>query len=252
MDTIAMIINKDKNKLKFPRGFLWGAATSSHQVEGGTKNQWSEWEKENANKLVKLAEAKWQDWQKNKFPEMFNPQNYISGQACDHYNRYEEDFNIAKELGHNVHRFSIEWSRVEPEEGKFDEKEIEHYRNVIKALRERGMEPFVTLWHWTNPLWLEEKGGCESKKFSFYFSRYAKFVAENLKDDVKFWITINEPTSVIASAYMQNSWPPQKKSLIAAWKLYRSFARAHIEAYKAIHSVSKKSKVGFANILHSF
>ncbi|HDZ85717.1 MAG TPA: glycoside hydrolase family 1 protein, partial [Candidatus Moranbacteria bacterium] len=112
-----MIINKDKNKLKFPRGFLWGAATSSHQVEGGTKNQWSEWEKENANKLVKLAEAKWQDWQKNKFPEMFNPQNYISGQACDHYNRYEEDFNIAKELGHNVHRFSIEWSRVEPEEG---------------------------------------------------------------------------------------------------------------------------------------
>jgi len=158
--------NKTGARLVFPAGFLWGAATSSHQVEGGTNNQWSEWEKENAERLAEKAKTYWQDWQREKFPEMLEAKNYISGKACDHYNRYEEDFDIAKELGHNVHRFSIEWSRIEPKEGNFNIEAIEHYQNVIKALRKRGIEPFVTLWHWTNPLWLEEKGGCESKEFA--------------------------------------------------------------------------------------
>jgi beta-glucosidase len=236
----------------FPSGFLWGAATSSHQVEGGTLNNWSEWEKKNAERLAKGAETYWQDWQKKKFPEMFDPQNYISGRACDHYHRYEEDFDLAKSLGHNAHRFSLEWARIEPEEGKFDEKEIEHYREVLEALRKRSMEPFVTLWHWTNPLWLEKIGGCENRQFPFYFSRYAKFVTERLGNQVNFWMTLNEPTSVIADAYIRGLWPPQKKSLIAGWKLYKNFAKAHKEAYAAIHSASTQAQVGFANILQSF
>jgi len=237
---------------KFPNGFLWGAATSSHQVEGGTLNNWSEWEKKNASRLSEEAGSYWQDWQRKKFPEMFDPQNYISDRACDHYNRYEEDFDLAKSLGHNTHRFSIEWSRIEPEEGKFNEEGIEHYRKVLEALRQRGMEPFVTLWHWTNPLWLEALGGCESKQFPFYFSRYAKFVAERLGESVTFWITLNEPTSVIANAYIRGIWPPRKKSLIAGWRLYGNFAKAHKEAYAALHSVSAGAQVGFANILQSF
>lgn len=237
---------------QFPAGFLWGAATSSHQVEGGTFNNWSEWEKKNAERLAKEAGKKWQDWQKRRFPEMFDPQNYVSGIACDHYNRYEADFDLAKEGGHNAHRFSIEWSRIEPEEGKFDKKEIEHYQKIIKALRERGMEPFVTLWHWTNPVWLEKKGGCESKEFPFYFARYAKYVCEQLKNDVKFWITINEPTSVIASGFVSGVWPPAKKNYFLAWRMYNKFAEAHIAAYKEIHAVSNKAQVGFANILQSF
>ena len=100
--------------LKFPPGFLWGSSTSSYQVEGGIENC---------------------DWSKD-FP---------AGKACDHYNRYEEDFDLLKKLNQNAYRFSIEWSRIEPEEGKFDEKEIEHYRKVILALRKRGIEPFVGL-----------------------------------------------------------------------------------------------------------
>src|SRR3989344_4765636 len=132
---------------KFSEGFLWGAATSAHQVEGNNHNDWTQWEKENAERLSKES------------GEKYLPENYISGKACDHYNRYEEDFDIAKSLGHNAHRFSIEWSRVEPEEGKFNEKEIEHYRDVIRALRERGIEPFVTLWHWTVPIWFQKRGG---------------------------------------------------------------------------------------------
>ena len=240
----------DKNK--FPAGFLWGAATSSHQVEGGNINNWSEWEKKNAERLAGEAGGKWQNWQKEKFPEMFEPRNYVSGRACDHYNRYEEDFDLVKAGGHNAHRFSIEWSRVEPEEGKFDEKEIEHYRQVILALRARGIEPFVTLWHWTNPVWLEKEGGCESKKFAFYFARYAKFVCEKMQKDVKFWITLNEPTSVIGSGFISGNWPPQKKNYFLAWRMFYIFSRAHIAAYREIHAVSKNAQVGFANILQSF
>jgi beta-glucosidase len=239
-------------KLLFPAGFLWGAATSSHQVEGNNVNNWSEWEEKNMERLAKEAGNKWQDWQKEKFPEMFNPENYISGLACDHYNRYEADFDLAKEGGHNAHRFSIEWSRIEPEEGKFDEKEIEHYRKVIKALKARNIEPFVTLWHWTNPLWLEKKGGCENRKFPYYLARYAEYVAKNIGEEVKFWITLNEPTSIIAAAYTVGYWPPQKKNIFLAWKMFRTFAKAHIEAYKAIHKISKSAQVGFANVLNSF
>ena len=235
--------------LKFPKNFLWGAATSAHQAEGNNHNDWSEWERANAERLAKEAGRKWKKWQQKKFPEMFNPENYISGRACDHYNRYEEDFNIAKELGHNAHRFSIEWSRIEPEEGKFDEKEIEHYRKVILALRKRGMEPFVTLWHWTNPIWLSKVGGPENKKFAFYFSRYASFVVEQLSGLVDFWITLNEPTSVIANSYMSGAWPPQKKNPLLALKVYKNLAQAHNYAYNEIHKISPKAKVGFANIL---
>ncbi|MFC1756380.1 glycoside hydrolase family 1 protein [Patescibacteria group bacterium] len=238
-------------KLKFPKGFLWGAATSSHQVEGGTENQWSEWEKENAERLAEKAKTYWQDWQRDKFPEMLEAKNYISGKSCDHYNRYEEDFDIVKKLGHNAHRFSIEWSRIEPKEGEFNLEAVKHYQDVIKALRERGVEPFVALWHWTNPLWIQDKGGAESKEFSYYFSRYAQFMAKNLSD-VKFWLTINEPTSVIAMSYARAQWPPQKKNIISTERVYRNLARAHNEGYESIHAVSNSAQVGFANLMQSF
>ncbi len=240
------------NKLQFPKSFLWGAATSAHQVEGGTMNNWSEWEQASAGRLAEEAKMKWDLWQQEKFPEMFESENYVSSKACDHYNRFREDFDLAKNLGHNAHRFSIEWSRIEPEEGKFDEREIEHYRQVIRAIKERGMEPFVTLWHWTNPLWLEAKGGCESFEFAKYFVQYAEYVVSQLGDEVKYWITLNEPTSVIASGYVSGNWPPQKKNYFSAFKLYSVFSKAHRNAYDRIHEIVPDAKVGFANILHSF
>ena len=104
--------------------FFWGSSTSSHQVEGDNHNDWSQWEKQNAERLAKEAKNKWTDWQARKFPTMLKAQNYISGKACDHYNRYEKDFNLAKSLSHNAHRFSLEWSRIEPEEGKFNQEAI--------------------------------------------------------------------------------------------------------------------------------
>ncbi len=237
------------NKLKFPEGFFWGAATSAHQVEGNNHNDWSEWEEKNAEKLAERSKTYWEDWQREKFPEMLTPENYISGRACDHYNRYEEDFDVAKSLGHNAHRFSIEWSRIEPEEGKFDDAEINHYRKVIKAIRDRGMEPFVTLWHWTLPVWLSKKGGVNNKKFAAYFSKYAKYTVEKLKSEVKFWMTLNEPTSLISNSYAAGIWPPQKKNPWSALRVYENLAKANNAAYQEIKKVYSDFQVGFGNIL---
>lgn len=236
-----------KTKIEFSRGFLWGSATSSHQIEGGNFNNWSEWEKNNAHRLAEDAGSRNDEWQKKRFPEMLKPENYISGKACDHYNRYEEDFSIIEKLNQNTYRFSLEWSRIEPEEDVFDKEAIEHYRKMLLSLKKKGIKPMVTLWHWTSPLWLTEKGGESSRKFPSYFSRYAKFVVEELGDLVDLWITLNEPTTVIANGYLQGKFPPEKKNPLSAMKVFRILAKAHIKAYDEIHDVKKNVKVSFSN-----
>jgi beta-glucosidase len=243
-----------KQTLKFPEGFLWGAATSSHQIEGNTHNNWSEWEKKHAERLAQESEKKFshlKNWPSIQ-RQAQDPANYISGPACDHYNRFEEDFDIVQELGHNTHRFSLEWARIEPEEGAFDESALNHYRQVLVSLKRRGIVPFVTLWHWTHPLWLEERGGIEHPDFPKLFARYAEYVVSQLKDLAVFWITLNEPTSVIGAAYVNGNWPPQKKSPFAALRVYRQLAKAHNLAFDAIHKTQPEAQVGFANILQSF
>ncbi|KKR09401.1 MAG: Beta-glucosidase, partial [Candidatus Yanofskybacteria bacterium GW2011_GWD1_39_16] len=183
-------------KLEFPKGFLWGSATSSHQIEGDNHNDWSEWEK-SPRRIEQLK--------KNGK----NPFDFISGVTCDSYRRFEEDFDIAKNLNHNVHRISIEWSRIEPEEGRFNYEAVQHYKNVVKAIRDRGMEPMVTLWHFTNPIWFVSGGGFLNKEAPLRFVRFVRFVVENLRDDVSLWITFNEAVSVYGPmAYISGIWPP--------------------------------------------
>src|SRR4030042_3911794 len=231
--------------LKFPRDFLWGAATSAHQVEGGNRNDGSEWKKKNAKRLADEAKTKWAKWQQKKFPEMFDSENYISGRACDHYNRYEEDFDIAKSLGMNAFRISFEWSRIEPEEGKFDEREIEHYRKVISATRARGMEPFVTLWHFTNPLWVDKAGGWENKTAIKYYVRYAEKIIGALENQVKFWISFNEPTTYAGHIHIFEAWLSREKSLLKTNKVIKNICAAHQELYQSVHQRSdEKFKIG--------
>ena len=234
------------NPLKFPEGFLWGAATSAHQVEGNNRNNWVEWEKENAEWLAKEAQICWQSWQQREFPEMFNSKNYISGRACDHYNRYEEDFNLAKAMNNNAHRFSIEWSRIEPEENEFNQLEIEHYRKVIQALKIRGLEPFITLWHWTMPVWFASKGAFEKRENIKYFVRFCETVAKELKDEVKFWIILNEPEIYAGHSYLKGVWPPQKKNLISYLSVMINLIRAHRETYKIIKKIKPDTQIGIA------
>lgn len=218
----------DHATLTFPEGFLWGAATSSHQVEGNnTKNDWWEF-------------------------EATLPQEKKSGQACDQYNRYDSDFELAKSLGHNTHRLSIEWSRIEPLEGKFDDLEIKHYKKVLKSLKDKGLVVMLTLHHFTNPLWFIQKGGWESGKSVKYFERFVKRIVPELKDYVDLWITINEPGVYMWGTYLVGVWPPRKKSNWKALKTYWHMARAHKKAYKAIHQIIPNAQVGMANNLVSF
>jgi len=234
------------NVLIFPKGFFWGAATASHQVEGNNLNDWSKWEKENAERLAKEAKKSSPKWQQDKFPEMLEPSNYISGIACNHYNFFRDDFKMAKELGHNATRFSLEWSRIEPKEGCFEQKELKHYQEVVRTLRKLGIEPFVTLWHWPLPLWLQEKGGWQSKKISDYFSRYVQKVVSVLKNDVKYWITLNEPEIYTSLSFLYGIWPPQEKSLVSYLRVLHNLIKAHRQAYKTIKSLQPTAQIGIA------
>ncbi len=205
-------------KIKFPKDFLWGSSVSSYQVEGNVNNcDWSE-----------------------KFP---------ARTACNYYLNYEHYFDLAKELNQNVHRFSLSWSRIQPAEGKFDRKAILHYRKMLLALKKRGIKPMVTIWHWTLPLWMSEKGGWENSKFPEYFEQYTRFVVEELDDLVDFWLTTNEPMIYTSLTYVLGKFPPQKNNLLAVPKVFYNFVKTHKKAYNAIHDINENAKVGVAQNL---
>lgn len=209
---------------KFPRGFLWGASTSSHQVEGD--NRWNDW---------------WEYEQSGRLP-------HTSGEACRHYERFEQDFDLARSWGHNAHRFSIEWSRIEPSEGDWNLDALAHYREVIRALRERGLEPVVTLHHFTNPAWFSRSGGWLRSDSASLFARYAEHAVRNLGAKVKYWLTINEPTVYVIQGYINGEWPPFLKSAwIKAAIVFRNLCRAHVDAYRTLHQNHPDVRVGFAH-----
>ena len=156
--------------MAFSKDFLIGAATAAHQVEGN--NIHSDY------------------WAQEHMPHTSFSEP--SGEACDHYHRYEEDIRLLAEAGLNAYRFSVEWARIEPEEGRFDESEIEHYRQVIACCKRYGVEPVVTLLHFTSPVWLIRKGGWEAESTVEDFRRYAAYVTEQLGSELNVICTINE------------------------------------------------------------
>lgn len=232
---------------RFPDNFYFGAATSSHQTEGRCRNDWSEWEKNNATRLAEES-VKYRDlpsWKLFKYAAI-SPENYISGIASDHYTRYIEDFDIAKKIGINAYRFSIEWSRVEPERGVWDMDQFNHYLKMIIALRERNIEPFVTVWHWTLPLWLSTTGGVSNPEFPELFARFAGKIAKEFSGKVKFFITINEPEIYSLNGYLLGIWPPQKKNIFSYISTMKSLIRSHILAYDEIKKQIHDSIIGTA------
>jgi len=225
------------NTKKFPADFYWGAATASYQVEGGIDNtDWS------------LAA------QNGRVP--------VCGRACDHYNLYEDDFELAKQLGHTAHRFSVEWARIEPEEGKFDEEAIEHYRGVLQSLLEKDIKPFITLWHFTLPKWFAESGGFERKDSPEIFTRYCTHVVKELGSLCQNFSTMNEPNVFGSNGWLRGTWPPFKrfaitdrvaitnsgkifepksqkglKPLFLYFRVMKNLAKSHNLVYKKIKSV---------------
>lgn len=209
--------------IHFPRGFLWGTATASHQVEGNnTNNQWWKWEQDGHTKDK-------------------------SGLACDWWGgRWKEDMDRAAETGQNAHRFSIEWSRIQPTPDRWDEEALERYRAMARGMVERGLTPMVTLHHFTDPLWLYDQNGWETSDVVPHFEKYVRKVVEALKEYVSYWVTINEPNVYALSGYVAGDFPAPHKGNDMAVIVLANMLRGHAAAYRAIHQIQPEARVGYA------
>ena len=217
---------------KFPDGFLWGTATAAHQVEGGNHlNDWWAWEQVPGH--IKNSDR--------------------SDPACDQYQRYASDFDLLRSLHQNAHRFSLEWSRIEPARDQFSASAIRHYADVLLALRGRGMEPMVTIHHFTNPAWIANAGSWEAPETAERFAIYAERVTAELGDLARCWITLNEPTVIAYQGYVRGEWPPGKPgSLDSAARVLVTLMRGHWLAYERIKSRRPELQLGLAHHLRVF
>ncbi len=218
---------------RFPAGFLWGAATSAHQVEGG--NRLNDW------------------WRFEQVPGNVHD-GHVSGDACRHYERFDEDFALAAADGHNAHRLSLEWSRIEPARGVWNANEVAHYHAVFAALKKHGLLPVVTLHHFTNPLWVADRGGWENRETVDRFESFVRFCAREFGGEVDWWCTVNEPEVFAFRGWSEGLWPPRKQDDGAALVVIANLLEAHGRAYRAIHAEDRSdadgdgvaAKVGFA------
>jgi beta-glucosidase len=215
---------------RFPDGFLWGTASAAHQVEGDNRNcDWWEFEQQPG----RIANGD------------------TSGVACDHYHRYREDFTLLRELNQTAHRLSIEWSRIEPSPGEFDSRQIRHYRDVLGELREQGIEPMVTLHHFTSPLWFTRKGGWTERDSVRAFMPFVNRIAEELGDLITMWCTINEPNIYAANGWITGEFPPARQGdLTHYYRVLANMHRAHELAYAAIKRRHPDAQVGLSH--HKF
>ena len=235
-------------KRAFPTGFLWGAAVAAHQVEGGNHNQWTEWEHSSATKLgeaTKRRHASLPSWTYIK-SAVHDHTNYLSGAGVEHFQRYKEDFKLLKQLNMNAFRFSIEWSRIEPEEGTWNQEAIEYYRQYLHELKRHGVTPIVTLWHWTVPVWFTQKGEFERRRNLRYFERFVGKIAEELGDLFQYVTLLNEPTVHVSESYIRGNRPPERKSIFLAARVCRNLVTAHRRCYKILKRTCPDSHVGIA------
>jgi beta-glucosidase len=222
--------------LTFPRDFLWGTGTAAHQVEGGnTNNDWWAWEQRKEGKVF---------------------QDQSSGDACGWWapGGAEADIQRMKALHNNSHRLSIEWSRIEPEPGRWDHDALDRYREILKAMRDAGIKPMVTLHHFTNPMWIWEQGEGDEKGWLnpdivSAFRRFTEKAVSDLSDLCDLWCTINEPTVYASFGYFTGAWYPGHQDLNEYFKVLYHLLLAHAAAYQVIHDYQPQAKVGAAHRL---
>jgi beta-glucosidase len=217
--------------LTFPDGFLWGSATSSHQVEGGNdNNQWWDWEHQPGR-----------IWNGDR-----------SADACGWWRNAERDLERAAQLGQNAHRLSVEWSRIEPRQGEFDDAAIARYRQILEFMRGKGIKPMVTLHHFTNPRWLEERGGWLWAGTPELFARFSKHVVSRLGDICNLWCTINEPVIYAVMGYLLGLFPPGRTGLPETVRVVAGMLRAHALAASAVRAASANANVGIVHHMRLF
>lgn len=209
-------------RFEFPDGFVWGTAACAHQTEGGNwNNDWWEWEHRPG---TPCAEP--------------------SGDAIDHYHRFEDDFALLGSQGHNAHRFGIEWARIEPEPGEFSNAALDHYKRVIDSLHNHRLTPFMTLHHFTSPRWLAAEGGWASPQVVDRFRRYSDVVARRLGERVPFVCTINEPQVVATAGFQATVFPPGAGDNTLFGPVTHNFIAAHAAALEAFREHVPQAKVG--------
>ena len=211
----------------WPAGFLWGTATSAHQIEGGNSNDWTRLEAEPGR--IEGGDT--------------------SALAADAWNRMSDDVALMKSAGANAYRFSIEWSRLEPADGRWDEAAWARYGELLAALRAERITAMVTLLHFTLPLWIAERGGVAAPDFPDRFARFAAEAGRRLGPDVDLWVTLNEPNVQMYLGYLVGQWPPQKKSPADAGRAWLGLLRAHAAAAAALRGADPGCAVGVANNL---
>ena len=222
--------------IRFPSGFLWGTATSAHQVEGG--NRWNDW-------------WRWEHRSRDIEPR------FQSGDACRHWERFDADFELAAADGHNAHRLSIEWSRIEPERGRIEPGAVAHYHDVFASLRRHRLTPIVTLMHFTVPGWIADLGGWEAPETIDHFAGFVRLCAREYGAEVDWWCTVNEPEVLAFRAYSEGLWPPQRRDDSAAFRVIANQLEAHGRAYHILHEEDRAdadgdgqpARVGFAKHL---
>lgn len=202
-----------------PPGFLIGCATAAHQVEGGIDNDWSVWEAQSPSPIAGGGDTT---------------------VAIDHYRRYRDDLRQLAAAAQNAHRFSIEWARVEPRPGVFDSAALDHYADVARVCAELGLEPLITLQHFTLPRWLAERGGILAPDAPALFARYAAVCAEAIGDAARRWVTINEPTVLAVQGFLDGMWPPNQRSLPALLRAMGALLRMHAAGAVALHTTSER------------
>lgn len=221
--------------MKFPKDFLWGAASASAQVEGGYQDD---------GKGLSI-------WDIAPAHRIKNGENCHV--ACDHYHHYKEDVALMKEIGLKSYRFSISWPRIQPEKGRVNPKGIEFYVNLVNELKNAGIEPLVTIFHWDLPVWVYEEGGWLSEKIIPLFAEYTKIVVDALSDKVTYWMPMNEPQCFIMNGYMQGAHAPFQHKYLSLGKLTRICMLAFAESVKIIRKYAKKPpKVGIAMAAGAF
>ncbi len=209
---------------------LLGCATAAHQVEGGLDNDWSRWTDAHPEAIAGGGDAT---------------------VAIDHFRRYREDLAQLASMHETAHRFSVEWARVEPEPGRFDRTALDHYTDVVRTCRGLGMEPVVTLHHFTLPPWLADAGGVTATEAPIRFARYAAACVEAFGDMVTWWVTLNEPTVLATLGYLEGLWPPGERSLPRTVAASRGLLRMHAAAAQAINTVARRHhRIAQVSIAH--
>lgn len=201
--------------INFPEKFITGVASSGFDIEGG----------DSLSSMYQWA--------------LRNNPGSARMKGIDHWNMFENDIRMIKELKIKSYIMSIEWSRIEPNKGEFSKKNIDHYKEIIKTLKKEGINPLISLSHVSTPLWFIETGGWENPHSPLSFSSYTEYAVSQLGSDASEWITLFEPNKTVAGSMITGEFPPGKKSLASYIKSASNMISAHRESYTRIHAIRK-------------